>query len=343
MPAISVSDNVQLTMTSGKKMQIVEWLSYHLHRNTFAEMKFIDERKKRFQVPWVHKSNRRWNENTASVFKAWAEYKGKEENFSFTRAKTNFRMAMKCQTNIREVPRERGAKRRHDDEMCVKVYEFIEPNDVKSKPKKTKVRRSSVASDCTSQDRSSHNSPVSLPSTSSQHQEDIPTVCTKDIFDVPPPQQQQESTLPFDHEILAAFASDTIPSSFEIKDFLPEDGDFMRLPSCQELLSRKPPSEELSKPFCDTRYIPLYESISDMEVPSSDNSNKVNCSPGGSSDDTLGDNFSLYDYTMWSQDLESHCQVANYTGSSLEYCFSDIETWEKMENALEQLFIRSFC
>lgn len=343
MLGTSASENVLLTMASNKKMQIVEWICHHLHQKTFAEMKFIDERKKRFQVPWVHKSNRRWNENSAGVFKAWAEYKGKEENFSFTRAKTNFRMAMKCQTNVREVPYPKGrnTKRRHpDDEMCFKVYEFIEPNDVgKSKAKKAKVRNISACSEGNSQDYDVQKSSISQPSTSI-HEKDIPASCIEDRFAVV--SNKQEDTFSFDQDILSAFAGADSPSNyFQITDLLTNDGDCVRLPSCQELLSRRPKDEEFSRPYYDTRYIPLYENISDMEVPSSDSSDKVSC--GGSSDDTSGDNFSLYDHGRWSEDLESRCQVENDTGNSMEYCFSDLETWERMENALEQLFIRSFC
>nr|XP_040048464.1 interferon regulatory factor 10 [Gasterosteus aculeatus aculeatus] len=91
------------------KMHMKEWLIAQIDSGKYDGLRWEDERKSMFRIPWKHAAKKDYKEEEdAALFKAWAVYKGKfregRDRADPTMWKTRLRCALNKSTDFREVP-----------------------------------------------------------------------------------------------------------------------------------------------------------------------------------------------------------------------------------------------
>ncbi|XP_054628647.1 interferon regulatory factor 10 isoform X1 [Dunckerocampus dactyliophorus] len=98
-----------MKMNEGHKKHLKEWLLAQVESGAFEGLRWEDEEKTMFRIPWKHAAKKDYKEtDDAALFKAWALHKGKhregKDRANPTVWKTRLRCALNKSTDFQMVP-----------------------------------------------------------------------------------------------------------------------------------------------------------------------------------------------------------------------------------------------
>lgn len=152
------------------RMRMRPWLEAMIESRSFSGLRWLDEEKRQFSIPWKHAARHGWEmDKDASLFKEWAIHTGKYTSDQEADPKTwkaNFRCALNSLPDIEEV-KDKSVNKGH---QAVRVYRLL-PVSTKSKEtrrraKERKARMKSVK--CEDTDDSDVQSPPAMTDTSEE-------------------------------------------------------------------------------------------------------------------------------------------------------------------------------
>ncbi|XP_077325689.1 interferon regulatory factor 9 isoform X1 [Lithobates pipiens] len=134
------------------------WLVEQIESGKYHGLKWDDEQKKNFRIPWKHAGKQDFrHDEDAAIFKAWAQYKNKYQNGDKMDAaawKTRLRCALNKSPEFQEVPQ----RSQLDIAEPYKVYRIVSPEEQENPPsgKLERKRKSSADSKAKSCDEVDH-------------------------------------------------------------------------------------------------------------------------------------------------------------------------------------------
>ncbi|XP_073488875.1 interferon regulatory factor 9 isoform X2 [Aquarana catesbeiana] len=134
------------------------WLVEQIESGKYHGLKWDDEQKKHFRIPWKHAGKQDFrHDEDAAIFKAWAQYKNKYQNGDKMDAaawKTRLRCALNKSPEFQEVPQ----RSQLDIAEPYKVYRIVSPEEQENPPsgKLARNRKSSADSKAKSCDEVDH-------------------------------------------------------------------------------------------------------------------------------------------------------------------------------------------
>nr|XP_016849547.1 PREDICTED: interferon regulatory factor 2 [Anolis carolinensis] len=122
-----------------ERMRMRPWLEEQIHSNKIPGLKWLNEEKKIFQIPWMHAARHGWDvEKDAPLFRNWAIHTGKYQpgvDKAYPKTwKAHFRCAMNSLPDIEEV-KDKSIKKGNN---AFRVYRMLPLSERPKKGKKPK-------------------------------------------------------------------------------------------------------------------------------------------------------------------------------------------------------------